>query len=493
MWSGPVTVSSPSRPKNPSRRSRRGLSPPATRPNRSSTRTSAGRCASPTPTGPGCRSMSSSVSSTPETDDRTRAADRPGALLLAVGIVALEFAAAVSRFVAWTLLPVITDELDARDELALLVAGSTLGLFVALPLATPAVRALGTRALLAVATSAYLGGLAVSATATQAWIFGLGQFVGGLASGLLAVFGVSTAIRRLDDDLRVKVVAASSAMWILPALVGPASTLALEDLIGWRWTLLVPVPILLLGRMLVARSVEDEPPAEDERPLGRTMLVPVGAAAIVLGGSRWPVTAAGALLALAGVTAIMPAGTTRLARGAPAALAALTLFAIGYFGADGLITILLTDAYGATPAEAGIVLGAAPLAWALTSVVVARVGNEAHRARLPAIGLALSAIGAAAVMFGSVTAQVFAVALAGWPLTGVGVGLAYPVLYVRATTPGAGARDAAQLATAVITAEAFGSVLGGALGATIGSHGGSAGLAAAYGLFTVALMIAAYA
>jgi predicted MFS family arabinose efflux permease len=135
---------------------------------------------------------------------RTSASRAPTAGLLAVGIVALEFAAAVSRFVASTLLPVIAEDVRARDHLALLVAGSSLGLFVALPVATRVVRTLGSRQSLGVGVVAYAGGLVVAATARQAWIFMLGQFAGGLASGLLAVFGISAAIQHLDEGLRAR-------------------------------------------------------------------------------------------------------------------------------------------------------------------------------------------------------------------------------------------------------------------------------------------------
>jgi MFS family permease len=181
--------------------------------------------------------------------------------LLAGGVVALEFSAAVTSFVASTLLPVVARDLDAGDRLGLLIAGSTLGLFVALPLASRVLGRLGTRGTLAAGMLAYVGGLVLAATARNAEVFALGQLGTGLASGLLAVFGVSSAIRHLDERLRLRVVAASSAMWILPALVGPAATLGLEHLVGWRWTLLVPVPFVLFGRLLVVRAVRDDPPA----------------------------------------------------------------------------------------------------------------------------------------------------------------------------------------------------------------------------------------
>jgi MFS family permease len=406
----------------------------------------------------------------------------PGTIGLAVGIVALEFAAAVTSFVASTLLPVISRDLDARGDLALLLAGSTLGLFVALPLAGRVVRRLGARRALAVALAGYIGGLAVTATAGHAWVFAVGQVTGGFAGGLLAVFGFSSAIRHLDEALRIRVVAASSAMWILPALVGPAATLGLEHLVGWRWTLLAPVPVVLVGRLLVVRAARPDG-GEDgaERPLATSMLVPLGVTALVV-GAWWPLRVAGAAVALVGVAAILPRGTAAFRRGTPAALGALLLFGVGYFGADGLITVMLTDGYRTSLARAAVVLGAAPLAWALTSLAVPRLRLR----QLPQVGLALTAAGTGAVAVG---APSFAVALVAWTVAGIGVGLAYPGLYIRATS--GDDLTATQLATAAITAETFGSLLGRAAGGAITSAGTRAGLVAAYLTFAVVLAGAA--
>jgi MFS family permease len=308
-------------------------------------------------------------------------ARRP-AVLLAVGVVALEFAAAVSTFVSSTLLPTVARELAARDSLALLVTGSMLGLFVALPLAPAVLGRLGPGRTLGAGLVGYVGGAALAAAAPTALAYAAGRFAGGLGGGLLAVFGVSAVIRHLDGDLRVRVVAASSAMWIVPAFVGPPGTLALEHAVGWRWAVLAPVPIVLAGRVLVVRAVRGMPAAEEaeetetRRPAGWTLLVPLGVATLVLtsaGGRWWPLSAAGAAVALAGMTRLMPAGTARGRRGTPAALAAMLLFATGWFGADSLVTVLLTDGYQTSLARAGVVLSAAPLAWAVTSLLVPRL------------------------------------------------------------------------------------------------------------------------
>jgi MFS family permease len=396
-------------------------------------------------------------------------------LRLAGGVVALEFAAAVTSFVSATLLPTVAGALDARAHLGLLLAGPTLGLFVALPLAPAVLHRLGSRRTLAVGLAVYLGGAAVSATAVSVWVYAGGRFAAGLAGGLLAVFGVSAVIRELDERTRARVVAASSAMWILPAFVGPPGTLALEHAVGWRWALLAPVPVVLAGRFLVAGAAKAAPEEPAHRPVGRTLLVPAGVAVLLVGHSA-VLLAAGAIVALVGVARIMPAGTARLRPGAPAALAAMTLFGTGWFGADGLVTVLFTDGYGTSVGRAAIVLSAAPLAWALTSLVAARKVP-------PAVGLALSAAGVAVVA----TTWSYGLGLVAWTVAGAGVGLMYPGLYLRCT-PASG--PAAALATAVITAEAFGGLLGSAAGGVLAS---TAGLTPAYAAFAAVLLLASLA
>lgn len=419
-------------------------------------------------------------------------AQRTGPLFLAVGIVALEFAAAVTSFVASTLLPIVAGDLDARSRLGLLIAGSTLGLFVALPLASRVLRRLGTRGTLAAGLLAYIGGLVLAATAQTAWMFALGQFSNGLASGLLAVFGVSTAIQHLDERLRIRVVAASSAMWIAPALVGPAATLGLEHLVGWRWTLLVPVPFVLLGRLLVVRAVRDDPPDHSApRPLGRTLLIPLGAACVVLSIGRWPLAIIGATIALVGMITILPVGTARLRPGTPAALGAMVLFAVGYFGADSLITVLLTIGFQLSLGQAAIVLSAAPLGWGIMSLLATRFTSTQNKRRFPTAGLSLTALGTAVLAVELAVGGSFVVALVAWAVAGIGVGLAYPGLYIRATTAGASGFTAAELATAVITAECTGQLLGRAVGGTLSSANNTGGLFASYLLFAITLIASA--
>lgn len=420
------------------------------------------------------------------------------AVRLGVGVVLLEFATAVSTFVASTLLPPIERDLAARSTLPLLVAGTTVGMFLALPLATRITRRWSPRAVLSWGLLLSLVGSGVAAAAPEPWTFATGRLVAGFAGGVLAVFGIGATIQHLAESFRLKVITAMSAMWLLPALVGPTATLGLEHLIGWRLTLLAPLPLMLAGRLLVVRAV---PPTVSDPtpgpPLGRTMLVPLGVAAFTALSALGHPALGSIGLGFAGVgfRALMPTGTVRLQRSTPAALAGLTLFGAGYFGALGLITLLLTHTFHATGWQAGVALSAPQVAWSLTSLAAPRLARFPH---LAGAGLTLTAAGTGTVAALGLTGGPLTVAIAAWTLGGVGVGLAYPQLYLRATTTGS-RYTAAQLATAAITTEAFGGLVGSSAGAAVAASSGVLGIsrgdafAWAYAGFSVVLGLAAVA
>ena len=177
-------------------------------------------------------------------------------------------------------------------------------------------------------------------------------------------------------------------MWILPAFVAPPGTLALEHAVGWRWALLAPVPMVLAGRVLVAGAAGAGP---DEPAPGRA-LGPDPAGAGRGGRPLLPTARAGARRPRRGRGAgrRRPAAARRHGPGPAAARRPrwrrCCCSATGWFGADGLVTVLFTDGYGTSVARAAVVLSAAPLAWAVTSLAVPRkvppaLGAGARRGR----------------------------------------------------------------------------------------------------------------
>lgn len=397
------------------------------------------------------------------------------ALILAAGVVVLEFGAAVSSFVAGTLLPVIARDLSAERQVPLLLAGGPIGMFAALPLASWILARFAPGRVLLVGLLVTVFGSGTAASAPNAWIYGAGTFMTGAAGAVLAVFGFSAAIRHLEDALRLKIVAAMSAMWILPATVGPSATLAVEHLAGWRIALLIPLPLILLGRALVLRAGPvGDPEPSPARPAGRALLVPVGVTAgvVLTQTGAWYLAPAALVVGLAGFFALMPAGTARLRPVAPAALAGLTLFGVGYFGATSLVTLMFSQTFAIPLTRAGLALSVAPIAWALASIVATRIGRQGAP---PVWGLGLAAVSLGAVAVVGLARGPWVAALVAWALVGFGIGLSYPGLYLRATTED-GSIGASELATAAITSEAFGGLIGSTLGGSVGSLSSELGL-----------------
>lgn len=414
------------------------------------------------------------------------------ARVLGASIVLLEFAAAVSTFVTQTLLPVIVTSLHATSGVGVLVSGSTVGLFVAMPLAAYLLSLLGSRATLMVGMVVTVLGGVIAATAGEVWVFAGGRFLAGFASGVLGVFGVSAAVKHLTEDIRKVVIAWSSAMWILPGLVGPAMIVGLEHVIGWRWTLLTPIPLILGARTMITKTVPHRRPAAIQRPVVRTLLIPAGVVGFLLAGTNllgW------ASLTIAGVgfIGLMPPGTVSMHKGSPAGLLSLTLFAVGYFGSGSVITLLFTTTYHVPLAQAGVALGAASVGWAIASVLLTRWERN-HRPVPPELALLVTAGCVAGTGLLGPTGASFLLGAALWLVAGVGVGLFYPTVYVAATTP-MGRLTEEQVASAAISTEAFGGLIGGAVGGVlIGSaHLEASDFVTAYFLFTGALVLGAIA
>jgi MFS family permease len=233
---------------------------------------------------------------------------------LAVGVMTLEFVSAVQMYVTSALLPAIDKDLHARDQLALLVSGAGVGAFISLPLAARVIRRFGLSPVLSASLAGYLVGLTVSVTATSVAVYASGQVLQGAASGMLAVFGLSAVIQFFEPDLRARLLAMTSAMWIAPALVAPPVAVALAGLIGWRVALLLPFPLLVAGRLLSGSAARrrDHDAADAVRyPLMTTLALPAGMALLVAGtsGAPWPIAVTGTGVALVAARTLLPPGT----------------------------------------------------------------------------------------------------------------------------------------------------------------------------------------
>jgi MFS family permease len=417
----------------------------------------------------------------------------------------LEFSAGITVYVSAAVVPVVIADLHAAREYPLIVSATSVGLFASLAVAARLLRRIGPRPVLAVGLVVTVAGAVVSAVAGSALLFAIGRMAAALGSGLLGVFGTAAVIAAVPQGYRVRLLALTSAMWIVPGMVGPAAAVAVLHAIGWRWTLLLALPLVLVARILVGRAglraAQPERPGGDEdpasRPLLLTLLLPAGMALFVFGSAgplgSWALV--GLVVATVGALALLPPGTVRLTDGPPRHLALLAVVAVGYFGADSLLTAIGTRADGLALMWVSVALGAAAVCWSLGSMVQPRISGS-HGQRAGAVmtsGIAVMSVGAVIVVVLQATGAVSGPALlASWCVTGAGMGLAYPILYFRATTASTAQRwDAGTLATAVLVAESTGSVLGGAIGSAIVDGAQRVGATEAAGLHAAMVVFAA--
>jgi MFS family permease len=406
---------------------------------------------------------------------------------LVVGVMALEAVAAVATYVDFALLPPIEAAFHAGHRLGLLVTGASAGVFLTLPQTGRAIRRWGLPLTLAVAVSGYLAGALISVTAATALAFAAGQVVVGAAGGVLTVFGWSAVIGSFEEGARARIFAASSAVWIAPALFAPPLAVGLAGVIGWRPTLLLPFPLVVVGSILTAgaarRGMGAQVASGRDFPVGWVLALPAGVAGVVAGtsGGPWPLAVAGGALALAAARRLLPAGTARARRGTPAALLVLLILSAGYFGADSLLTVLLTTAGGSGLYLAGLTLTGGGVSWGVASITTTRLtaGAPARRRAAVTLGTAFAALCVAGLAAG---APLPALALGAWIAGSAGMGAAYPALYLVATSGSGVAETATDLAAAALVTEFFGTLLGQAFGSGLASAATRAGMAPASGL-----------
>lgn len=389
---------------------------------------------------------------------------------LALGLLILEFMASVQMFFVATVLPLVAEEFRGGTLYGFALGAGTVALFISLPLTRSLVTAKGGPWVLKLGTIMYLLGLALLIAAPAMAIFVLGRFVQGLASGALAVFGLGAVVSHFPKNLRPRLIALMSSMWLLPALIGPAVSATVAELVGWRWALALLAPLLITGRILVARrlaAVPITPKKPSPPPIVETCALVVGIVLVLVAGSvASPAAVAaatvGVVLLIVGAARLLPRGSFRAVRGRPAAIFGLLLLTVSFFGADALITLLVRDGLGRSLGEAALALGAGTVCWSLATLLQPRLLAAVRDSQptVAAVGVSGATIGL--VISSLQVAQVIDAAglsAFAWGLAGAGMGLAYPTFTVAAL-----GEDADGGGTAVILTESIGAAIGLAVG-----------------------------
>src|SRR5262249_2091197 len=132
---------------------------------------------------------------------------------------------------------------------------------------------------------------------------------------------------------------------------------------------------------------------------GFALLIAAGSALVLLALQSRTALGGAALLvaglagALPGVRRLMPAGTLPAEPGLPAAIAAMGLVSLAFFGAETLLPLFLTVFRGQSATMAGLALSGATLTWTAGAWVQARMASRGARSVLVGTGATLIACG----------------------------------------------------------------------------------------------------
>jgi hypothetical protein len=348
----------------------------------------------------------------------------------------------------------------------------------------------------------FAAGLLVSATAPAMPVVLVGQFLQGAGGGGLYALSLGTVAKTYPDHLRPRVLALLATMWILPGLIGPPVGAAIASTVGWRWSFIAPIPVLLATWALIAPVLDLVPRPEQVGP-GMSLRWPVqlmigaGFVFVALTAFAWWVPVAVAMGLAIGIPAlrhIAPPGTFRAAPGHGAIGASAFLLSVSFLAMDAFLTLMLTRERGLSLAAAGLAITVATVTWALGALWQSNRAGERRLSWLVGVGALLLLVGQIAVTITLVPEVPLALAYVGWGVVGAGMGIAFATIPLAAMRLSGSGEEGEELSSVLLMdmlGVATGAGLGGAAIAVSDALGAPlrTGLAGAFALGIVAAVL----
>jgi len=341
-----------------------------------------------------------------------------------------------------TAMPTVVQALDGLSLYAMAFAGTMASSIVGMVVAGTKADASGPRKSLQWGIAWFVAGLVVAGMAPTMWVLLLGRIVQGFGGGLMSVALYVVVGRVYPAAMHARIFTAFAAAYALPALIGPAVSGLIVQHAGWRWVFL-SVSVIAVGAAAMVlpslHGIDPTPSGEvvDTRKRLRVVWA-IGAAAGVLllheAGHRHGAVAV-SLLAVA-ISALvvcarrlLPAGTFCVARGLPSVIALRGIASAAFFGTEVFLPLMLSRERGLSPTLAGMVLTLGALGWSGGSWYRGRMSHPTP-VRVLQVGSGLIAMGVVSVASAAWPATSVALAMGGWILAGLGMGLVFPTLSV---------------------------------------------------------------
>jgi EmrB/QacA subfamily drug resistance transporter len=297
-------------------------------------------------------------------------------------------------------------------------------------------------------------GSALCALAPSVPLLVLGRIVQGVGAAGLLPSSLGLLLGAFPSERRSQVVALWGGVGALAVATGPSFGAALIAAGGWRWVFVVNVPIGVVA-WLVGRRVLDESGSASTRAtpdyLG-VLLISTALAALVLGiseGPTWGWTSAAVVACFAGAVAVgvvflRPSSrhpepvldlTLFRSRSFSVANAATFLYAMGFFAMLLGNILFLTSVWHYSILRAGLAVTPGPLVVAVVSGPAGRMAGRFGFRRVLLSGFVVFVSGLAwyATRVG-LRPDYLSVWLPATLITGLGIGLTFPVLSAAAVS-----------------------------------------------------------
>lgn len=357
---------------------------------------------------------------------------------MSVGVLMSITVVAFQSLGVGTVMPAVARDLGGLEQYGWAFAAFMLASVVgSVAAGQDADRAGPVRAYLAAVACFAAGSVLAAASGTWAMLLA-GRALEGLGAGALGVVTYASASRAYPPAMYGRMLALMSSAWVLPSLVGPAVAGLMADRTTWRWVFVLLLPFLPVAVALTLpglRALARPEPAGSQRRLPQALTLAAGTGLFLGALGLEPVLlvvlgVAGLALALPALRSLMPAGTLRAARGLPSGIVVRGLLAVAFLGCDAFMPLALTELRGFSIAQAGLVISAASLSWSLGSFLQASLDRRdegAGRPRRLLAGLGVLLTGIALTAAGVLDDGVpVALAIAGWAVAGLGIGIGYP-------------------------------------------------------------------
>lgn len=285
-----------------------------------------------------------------------------------------------------------------------------------------------------------VGCIVAGAAPSIYWLF-LGRAIQGFGAGGISSCVYAVISNAYEDRLRPSILAATSAAWVVPSLIGPAIAGFVAEQWSWRWAFVGLVPILVAIAPLTlpsyARIAPSNLAAVSDRRLQYAVVLAVATGLFLAGLEIRPWWAGVAVsgLGVAGIAPmlrrLLPDGSFRARPVMPAAIVARGLGFGGFAVVETYLIFSLKDFGGASATRTGLILTLTSLLWTAGSWIQSRWDRSGGAGQRP-----YRLVTGFAILFAATLGIFLCVAvlqdiwlwvgLVGWGVAGLGIGLAYP-------------------------------------------------------------------